>query len=217
MNNNTVRFVAIAALILSAAVAGLAQSEVYVSSTQANVRALPKLKAPVVFKVKEGDILTLELATPTDGWYAVRHKKTKKLGWLHKSTIKVIEDDNVSTYTIGTTDTPTPTPTPTPFKMSEEWISLKTSKWLFFRPSSVIVKNQTVRMWGRENNTDGSYDLTLYLFDCSNRTMDFLSLLKYSGKGALPTVYNYAGTSPRPVVPDSVGEGYMIEACKFIK
>lgn len=57
----------------------------------ANVRAEPDINSSVIRKVKSGESFALVDENPTDGWYQIIISGTNKTGWIHGSTIKLVE------------------------------------------------------------------------------------------------------------------------------
>jgi uncharacterized protein YgiM (DUF1202 family) len=62
-----------------------------VKAIQANVRDKPLKSAAIVMTVKKGDLLTLNGAPANGPWYRIRDNRTRAEGWIHGSTIALLE------------------------------------------------------------------------------------------------------------------------------
>lgn len=58
---------------------------------KANVRAEPAINSNIIRKVKSGDKFALADENSTSGWYQIIISNTNETGWIHGSTIKLVE------------------------------------------------------------------------------------------------------------------------------
>lgn len=89
-----------------------------VKAKKANLRDRPSQSATVVSTVSKGALLSLTSAEPIGPWYQIRDDKTGTEGWIHGSTIALLQTTDATTSSASSVEVPQTTSTQRPRKVS---------------------------------------------------------------------------------------------------
>ncbi|MGI9034694.1 MAG: SH3 domain-containing protein [Pyrinomonadaceae bacterium] len=203
-------------LVLTLVGAGFGQNKVVVIAKQVNVRDLPSAQGKIVFKVFKGTNLDSLLDDSKDGWYAVVNPKTKKRGWIHGNTIKILnqektEDGEFLTGLIDVINGRVP-------RSIDGWITYaSSSKEIFsYNPSRTTRRNGLIQVWTKSVSSE-TYKETgkvQYEINCRQLRLRSLAGVKYNSGGEVYDDWDTPYSVFSSPVPESIGEALVYKICK---
>lgn len=214
-----------------------AQNRVVVISQTAHFREQPNNKSKIILTVKKGARFILEPGEHKNGWYYVSVYMGEK-GWIYGNNIKISKpnDDlpDLSKYEVNTApEKSSETQTVSKNSISDnkkekEWkvvdFSLVDEKITAVKQinlNRIIRKQNIVEFWIKEFPLNSekhyerkTYTLIQYTADCLNKKIGLLYVAEYKPGEKSPVVESFDGRM-EPVIPESVGEVVVTEACSI--
>jgi hypothetical protein len=158
------------------------QTKALVSTNIALIKQQPNIKSKTIYKLKKGEIVSLETTDSTNGWYEVSVLTGDYKGWVKNTGIKLITANN-QWYQVATLD--------------EDY-------QFYINPSRISKKNGNVLFWLKRSHLKTyDYQLSYQEADCKAFKWRSLEFANYDRNGNVGKTGFYNETSLKTVIPDS--------------